>query len=105
MVAWMRSPNVCAVVVSPKPVATGVGVGVETASSVERVSVVSDLGEGDAAGGGEAAEHPKLSASRMVVVAFAEICLKVAIAQISQTRGSNRLCERRNADTLAGFGM
>lgn len=56
-VAWMRSLTACAVVVSLKAMVTGVGIGVETVSSVERVSLVSDVGESDTAGGGEAAEH------------------------------------------------
>lgn len=63
------------------PVAAGVGVEVETASGVGY-----DSGEGDADCGGEArVEHPKVSARRTVVVAFAEIFLKVGVAQIFST--------------------
>lgn len=65
------------------PVAAGVGVEVETVSLVEPEGVGYDSGKGDADRGGEAVEHPKVSAKRTVVVAFAEICLKVGVAQIS----------------------
>lgn len=78
----MRSPVACAVVASLIPVATGVGIDVETADGVERVSVVSNVGELDANGGGSAVEHPKVSASRTVVVAFGKICLKVGVFTI-----------------------
>lgn len=86
MVAWMRSPVACAAVVSPKPVADGVGIAVEAASDVERVSVVPDVGEGNAVGGGEAAEHPKISASR-TVVAVQEVRFFIRYPAISLWNG------------------